>query len=98
MNDNQNQNRNEQPAVPLSKHELAYCKTPALLTLARLRGDHKELDMQLELACEQLSFKQIIGTLTTELAAIVANQYGSVEAAESNLVSKVEKMNQSATE
>ncbi|MGP5241968.1 hypothetical protein [Corynebacterium flavescens] len=95
MNDNQNQH---QPAVPLSPQELAYCKTPALLTLARLRGDHKEMDMQLELACEQLSFKQIIGALTTELAAIMQQQHGTAENAERVLVATVERMNQSSTE
>lgn len=67
---------------PLTELQLTYSRLPAQLTLARLRGDAGEMDMIIEYASEQLGIKQMIGSLVTELAALMANAHGSTEAAE----------------
>lgn len=77
---------------PLTEQELMYAKTAALLTLARLRGDAEEMDLQLALLCESLTIKQIIGALTTELAHITAEHFGSTQEAQTQLMKAINRM------
>ena len=87
-----NHNHRQEPTAKLTDADRAYSRISAQLALAMIREDRDYFRQVFDDATQYLTIGQIIEAQAIELAAVVLQTHGTVEAADRALVDTLQKV------